>query len=513
MIDFSRYLTYNHFITVFKSSKERQITMTKTKSKSRKKYRYRRNKAAIVLVNLFLITLVCAGAYLFYTEAGSDVFLSGTTLNGYDVSEKTAQEAMALLLQNYDGSSLEITEGGETVFAASLSDIGCRVDESQLLSNIQDYLDNQRMQLLVNFFTSNSSQAEIPFTVDETVFNEAVTVAKLSKERIASVDSEMIFKDGSYEITPAVYGNEFEDSVLQALVRDALSEADFSGNSLTVKVDIPSSVYDSPSVTEDDAELNRLMNIYNQYCKASITYLFGDEKVVLDWDTIQNWLIIDGDTADIDETQAADFVYNLAVKYNTRYANRTFTGSSGNTVTMTSSDYGYLIDQDGELSQLLANIRANLTEEREPLYSERGFSRNGTDDLNGNYVEVDLTRQHLWFYRNGSLVVETDIVSGLPTEERETATGVFAIAYKASPYNLVGGGSEEGSTDGWDVEVQYWMPFHDGQGLHDASWRGSFGGSIYQSGGSHGCVNLPTAAAAAIYESMEAGIPIVLYKS
>ena len=59
------------------------------------------------------------------------------------------------------------------------------------------------------------------------------------------------------------------------------------------------------------------------------------------------------------------------------------------------------------------------------MYAVRGYKRNGRDDLCGTYVEVNLSRQHLWFYVDGELIVESDFVSGLPTAERETATGAF----------------------------------------------------------------------------------------
>ena len=49
---------------------------------------------------------------------------------------------------------------------------------------------------------------------------------------------------------------------------------------------------------------------------------------------------------------------------------------------------------------------------REPVYSSKGMQRNGTDDLAGSYIEVSLDAQHLWLYRDGGLVTETDIVSG-----------------------------------------------------------------------------------------------------
>ena len=44
-------------------------------------------------------------------------------------------------------------------------------------------------------------------------------------------------------------------------------------------------------------------------------------------------------------------------------------------------------------------------------------------------------------------------------------------------------------------------------GFHSAPWRGSFGGSEYISNGSHGCVNLPTYAAATLYKLVSQGRP------
>ena len=63
----------------------------------------------------------------------------------------------------------------------------------------------------------------------------------------------------------------------------------------------------------------------------------------------------------------------------------------------------------------------------------------------------------------------------------------------------------------YETKVTYWMPFNGGIGLHDANWRSSFGGNIYQTNGSHGCINLPTAAAKEIYDRVYDGIPIICY--
>ena len=60
--------------------------------------------------------------------------------------------------------------------------------------------------------------------------------------------------------------------------------------------------------------------------------------------------------------------------------------------------------------------------------------------------------------------------------------------------------------------MEYWIAFNGSQGLHDATWRGEFGGEIYTYYGSHGCVNTPLSAVKLIYDQIEEGVPVVVYK-
>ena len=151
---------------------------------------------------------------------------------------------------------------------------------------------------------------------------------------------------------------------------------------------------------------------------------------------------------------------------------------------------------------------------REPVYLEKNswgnpyyLRRNGYDDMDGTYIEVDLTAQHVWYYRDGEVYVDCDCVSGDVTKDHGTKTGCFPLAYKESPSVLTGG---EGD-DEYEEKVEYWMPFYEGQGLHDASWRYYFGGSIYRGNGSHGCVNIPLSAARDIYEAVDTGTAIIIF--
>ena len=55
------------------------------------------------------------------------------------------------------------------------------------------------------------------------------------------------------------------------------------------------------------------------------------------------------------------------------------------------------------------------------------------------------------------------------------------------------------------------MPFNGGLGMHDATWRSKFGGTIYKNSGSHGCINMPKNNAKKTYETIETNYPIVVH--
>lgn len=65
--------------------------------------------------------------------------------------------------------------------------------------------------------------------------------------------------------------------------------------------------------------------------------------------------------------------------------------------------------------------------------------------------------------------------------------------------------------ENYESKVTFWMPFNGNIGIHDASWRYSFGGEIYKGNGSHGCVNAPKYLAKTIFENIEDGTPIICY--
>lgn len=125
-------------------------------------------------------------------------------------------------------------------------------------------------------------------------------------------------------------------------------------------------------------------------------------------------------------------------------------------------------------------------------------------------VEVDIANQHVFCYVNNVLMWDSYCVTGCVEKGTETPVGTFSIQSKERERYLMGPKDASGNPK-WKNWVDYWMPFHDGCGLHDASWRDKFAGTIYQYAGSHGCVNLPQDRTPYLYNLVYVGMPVVVH--
>ena len=426
------------------------------------KEKNRKKKIKVILGICISVFLFLGGGLLAYIhKVDTDTLGRKITIYGLDVSGQNVEKAGQTIRKAFQDKKVVFREDGSQVYQTTVGELGYSLDEGTLQS---------------------AQNAEIRYSK----------------------------KNKKFVIVKQVAGTQIDEERLRNYV-DKTLEAEFQDQLLTgeVKIDLNQQAYKQPSVKaskELKKELKSLNGQLKKYRKATITYTFGNTTETLDSKTVNSWISIQGTKIIIDQEQAGTFISQLANKYNTIYVPRTFHTSMGTDVTVEDNEYGYRIDQSGELSQLLSDLKSGKNVVREPVYSSKGMQRNGTDDLAGSYIEVSLDAQHLWLYKDGGLVTETDIVSGAPTEERHTYTGAWPIAYKASPFTLTS------DAYGYDIKVKYWMPFVYGQGLHDAPWQSAFGGNRYKTGnGSHGCINLPEEEAAIIYENIDGGYPIIIY--
>lgn len=314
---------------------------------------------------------------------------------------------------------------------------------------------------------------------------------------VAPADAYIDYIDNQYVIVDEVEGSQLNLEAVQSLVQNAVDT-----NQTLLKL-ADNDCYNTPSVTADSEQLNKQLATLNSLLDLKITYQFGDDEEVLTGQMMTDWFSFnDNSELVVSEDYVYDYVYQLASKYNTFGKDRTITSAKGNTVTVSGGHYGWVIDKDSETAALREIIKTGESVTREPVYEQTALYH-GVDDVGNTYVEIDYSNQHLWFIKDGSVIVESDFVSGNMSKGYDSPAGTYGVMFKETDFTLTG--------QDYNAPVQYWIPFAPNVGMHDASWRSEFGGDIYLTSGSHGCVNLPLEAVKKIYENIEVGTPVYCY--
>lgn len=480
-----------------------QVTIQKPKKRSGKALKIAGVAAAMVVVAAGCV--YGAGTYYF-----SNKFFVGTSINGLDCSMKTAAQVEDLIAQKVEDYSIDV----KTADQGDQSIEGSSIDYKYVPDGgIQTLLDKQKpYEWVKGFFKPSTYSAEENISFDENKLKEQMLSLNCAKEenQVAPENAYVAFQDGQFVIVPETQGSMLDETkALQALedaVSDSKTEVDFS------KLD----VYQKAAVTKDDPTLQATLSECNNYTKASITYTFGDQTEVLDGNTIKDWLQFDENGQFVKNDDAlkqkiTEWVAGLAQRHDTLGSSRSFTTTSGNTITVSGGEYGWQINQSEEVNQLFNEITTGQTVSREPLYSSRAATYGPPNDIGSTYIEVDLSAQHMYYYQDGSVIFDSDFVSGnMSYSDRATPTGIYSLYYKKSPDVLRGKALPGGGYE-YETPVTYWMPFCGGVGFHDANWRSSFGGDIYLTNGSHGCINLPPSKAAELYNIIQTGVPIVMF--
>jgi lipoprotein-anchoring transpeptidase ErfK/SrfK len=132
----------------------------------------------------------------------------------------------------------------------------------------------------------------------------------------------------------------------------------------------------------------------------------------------------------------------------------------------------------------------------------------------GELILVSISQRHLWACQGGQTAYDAPVVTGIDYLAADlTPTGTYHIYAKQTDLTLTGADS----TGSWSDPVQYWMPFLHNQygsyGFHDATWRAAdaFGNiSPHSADASHGCVELPLAASAWLYNWAHVGTTVTV---
>lgn len=448
---------------------------------------------------IVLLALLTAGAYAYGVSYFSSHFLPGSMVNGFNCSYMTVGEAEKLLDERVKAYALAIETMKNGREAVTAKDVGLSYAST---GSVEKLLREQdRYTWFLAFNQNKAYDVAESLTYDEGKMQDAVNGLNcMQPENVVQPVDAQIKDDGEiFSIIPEVEGNALDPE----RTLTAVSQGMLMGRpSVSLEEE---GCYRKPGIYRDDEQLIRNCEQMNTLSDIIITYDFADRTETVDRNLIKNWFTINEEgNVVLDEKLVAKYVDELGYKYDTFGLTRTFLTYDNREKVIEGGDYGWVIDQKAEVKALIEAVNSGVTQVREPVYAYKGWSR-AANDIGYTYVEIDLTNQRLVFYKGGKPIVDTPVVTGNPNFEGcATPTGCFAVDAKESPAVLKG--------EDYQAEVVYWMPFSGNVGIHDASWRSEFGGSLYIWEGSHGCVNVPYNQAAAIYENIEVGMPVVVYE-
>lgn len=125
------------------------------------------------------------------------------------------------------------------------------------------------------------------------------------------------------------------------------------------------------------------------------------------------------------------------------------------------------------------------------------------EKLPETYAEVDISMQKVYCYYQGELVLVADCVTGIPTYGTTKGTNKGYTEINGKSYN---------TTLMLDTPAEIFISFNpDGEGFHDSK-RSQFGGDIYLTNGSHGCVNMRLEDVKVLDKHLKAGDHVLVHK-
>ncbi|MFD1317786.1 L,D-transpeptidase family protein [Loigolactobacillus zhaoyuanensis] len=456
-------------------------------------------KRSRMVIAISVILIAVFGLYIFQSQRYRNTYLPRTDVAGVDVGGKTEAQANQLLQTHFKQQKFTLVEGDKKLLSFTGETAGVNPDFSQKLTSLKQQQNPWSWPLHLLTGTS-TAQASKSLKVDQTTFDQFVkqTATQLNKGRSASKNATVTKQNNNFVISKAVTGNHLNTEQLEATIRTGLAASD---GQIAVKT-----AYAKPTVTADSARLKQAVTKLEKIHNENITYTINGNKVTVPKATIYGWETFTNGKVSLDEVKVKAYVASLSKQYSTINKDRQFKSTKSGTVTVPAGTYGWSIDTASETTTLMAKVLEGKDFTRTPVIQGVGYTTDKSD-IGTTYIEVDKTNQHMWYYKDGELVLDTDVVTGKPGQD--TPSGVDFIWNKQQDSTLKGT-NDDGSA--YASPVDYWMPVdYTGVGIHDASWQPTFGGDWYKTHGSHGCVNTPPTTMAKLYSLVSTGTPVIIF--
>ena len=456
-------------------------------------------KVVIFAVIVALLVIYVGGAVYFRKH-----YVPGTIINGVNCSFKNVDQAKEAIRDEVKNYEIKIVEREDHEDSIVGKDVGIEVEFDSTMDTLYDL--QSPLKWPITGFKPVDRNVGVTVSLDEEMLDGTMDgLTAFDKDVLRDpVDATVTYSsaDATYVINPHDMGTKIDRDKLKSVLNDAIL-------ALKDKVVLEDEeVYINPKHLAEDEDVVNACNKASKYVTATGGFKFDTENFPLDSDTISSFINVDQDTFKVTFVRDAMVAYvtEMSRKYNTIFESRKFKSSYGYEVTVEGGDYGWWIDEGETIKAMKEFIKKGDSTPQEPVYHQKAMAY-GDNDIGDTYVEVNLSMQHVFLYKDGKLVDESDCVTG--KNNSYTPPGVYSITYKDHTYKnhkvaLVG--------ENYSSDVMYFMPFFGNIGLHDASWRNQFGGDIYKKNGSHGCVNLPLSMAESIFNTVEKEMPVVVYQ-
>jgi hypothetical protein len=448
---------------------------------------------------IILIALVFTGIYYYQSTR----FNSNITIDGVKVGGLDAVQAIKKLKSTSSKNIVYV--GHEKILDEKDTKMGF-TDKN--LAELKKLLSRQRT------FLPSSKAKNYSLIPDKEDQSQSQTLKKKVDEKLIAMnkslkapkDAQVHLEQGKIIISKSLNGTQFD---VASLLKD-YQKQEYNSEIYLNPVYIQPIKAESPIVKNEEKKLQELLQQTVNYTVQNKVYSLKAS------DLIKNASISKNVQYTIDPTNIKNEINNINNSQSTLNKNYLFKTHSGSVISVKGQTYGWALDasketnriqeafEKGENSVVASNVYGNGWNN-----VAIGFNNTTNNGIGETYAEVSIQEQRIWIYKNGQLILTTNVVTGRHDVGEDTHPGVWYILYKQSPSILVG--SEVGMAN-YRVPVSYWAPFtNDGEGFHDASWRTNWASTAYLHQGSGGCVNTPPSVMKTVYDNLSQNEPVVIY--
>lgn len=442
---------------------------------------------SIVLILLILLVIYGVQVVRYHSQ-----FLSNTTINGTSVSGLSAASAKSKLTKLADKNSFTLTDNNQTWKKLPKKELGLKVNYQD---KIRTALQQQNAWL---WFLPQKQRLSIEAAkLDETALKEQLSqlttaITALNKDRQVTKNATIKKGTDAFEIDKEVQGTNIDVPKSIAAIEAALKK----GNS-TLELETYQA---KPTILSTSEKIQKKLASMNQLVSISANYSINGNTIPISKSELMSFLVFDGTNVTVDQATVTSYVENLGKKYDTSTNSSTFKSTKRGTVSVPAGTYSWTIQTTPEVAALSKQLLEGKDFTRVPV--TQGSTTADHALIGNTYIEVDKNAQHMWYYKDGKLVLETDVVTGKPATP--TPSGVFYVWKKERNATLVG--------EDYKTPVDHWMPIDwSGVGLHDSPWQTAYGGTRYTTYGSHGCVNTPPSVMGTLYDQVAVGTPVIVF--